>query len=79
MPLNDWLRNGAREFVWDALSSRAALERTLVNNAQVLMGLEREPRFGRKIWGLLSLELWQQRFHDQRHTFKKLAEEVAVS
>ena len=25
----------------------------------------REPRFGRKIWGLLSLELWQQRFHDR--------------
>jgi len=26
-------------------------------------------RFSRKVWGLLSLELWQQRFHDRAGEF----------
>ncbi|MFO0765325.1 MAG: hypothetical protein U0231_00720 [Nitrospiraceae bacterium] len=31
-----------------------------------------EARYGRKIWGLLSLELWQQAFHDRLASFKQL-------
>ncbi len=51
----------------------AAASRTvLFDNRQALAGLDREARFGRKIWGLLSLELWQQRFHDREHDFKRL-------
>ena len=33
--------------------------------------LDQEPRFGRKVWGLLSLELWQQSFHDRAASFRK--------
>ncbi len=74
VPLQEWLaRPGvAREFVSDTLSSRRALTRDLVDNRKVLEGLGHEPRFGRKIWGLLCLELWQQTFHDQAASFQQL-------
>ena len=39
-----------------------------------LDGLGAEGRFGRKVWGLLSLELWQQAYHDRAATFRKRAE-----
>ena len=38
----------------------------------MLDGLDGEQRFGRKLWGLLSLELWQRAFHDREAEFKKL-------
>ena len=31
-----------------------------------------EERFGRKSWGLLSLELWQRAFHDRGREFRRL-------
>lgn len=64
-PLSEWLAGDAREFVMDIFSSQKARNRDLVNNRNVLEGLDKEPRFGRKIWGLLCLELWQQVFHDR--------------
>jgi asparagine synthase (glutamine-hydrolysing) len=72
VPLTEWLSNGAREYVADILSSREARSRELIDNRKVLAGLEREQRFGRKLWGLLSLELWQRAFHDREREFKQL-------
>jgi len=71
-PLTEWIQNEAREFVRDIFSSAAAQGRTLVNNRKVLEGLDQETRFGRKIWGLLCLELWQQEFHDKEGHYKTL-------
>ena len=34
--------------------------------------VEKEPRFGRKIWGLLCLELWERRYHDEAGRFREL-------
>ena len=67
VPLNDWLakRGPAREFVLDVFSSRAARERPLFNNEQVIKQISMENRFGRTTWGMLSLELWQRLFFDQ--------------
>jgi len=74
VPLHEWLaRPGpVRDFVYDVFASRASLERDLVNNRVVLTQLEKEPRFGRKIWGLLCLELWQRRYHDEAGRFREL-------
>ena len=52
------------------LSSQQALSRELVDNRKVLARHRREPRFGRKIWGLLCLELWQHEFHDRAASFR---------
>jgi asparagine synthase (glutamine-hydrolysing) len=72
VPLSEWLNDGAREFVADILSTREARARELIDNRSVLEGLATEQRFGRKLWGLLSLELWQRAFHDREAEFKGL-------
>jgi asparagine synthase (glutamine-hydrolysing) len=72
VPLTQWIKKEAKEFIYDIFSSEAALSRELINNRKVLNGLAREPEYGRKIWGMLCLELWQQEFHDKEHEFKKL-------
>ena len=71
-PLSEWLAGEAREFVRDIFSTRAALDRELIDNSRVLAGLDSEPRYGRKVWGLLCLELWQQEFHDRESEYKSL-------
>lgn len=70
-PLSEWIKGEAHDFVMDVFSSQKALNRDLIDNRQVLRGLDDEPRYGRKVWGLLSLELWQQEFHDREMDYKK--------
>jgi asparagine synthase (glutamine-hydrolysing) len=74
VPLQEWFRGPARDFAHDVFGSKAARERELFDNRLVLDGLESESRFGRKTWGLLSLELWQRAFHDREHEFKTMIE-----
>ncbi|MEW6278767.1 MAG: asparagine synthase (glutamine-hydrolyzing) [Candidatus Eremiobacterota bacterium] len=79
-PLIEWARGPAREFFVDVFSTSRALSRDLVDNRKVLKNLDREPRFGRKLWGLLCLELWQQEFHDRAAEYRRYrtAEKVEV-
>jgi asparagine synthase (glutamine-hydrolysing) len=74
-PLNQWIKGEARDFVGDILTCRAALDRELINNRLVMEKTATESKFGRNVWGLLSLELWQQAFHDREHDYKKLLTE----
>jgi asparagine synthase (glutamine-hydrolysing) len=80
VPLQEWIgRPGpARDFVLDVLSSERARGRALVDNRRALERLDEEPRFGRRIWGLLCLELWQRAFHDRAGSFRERAAEVLV-
>jgi asparagine synthase (glutamine-hydrolysing) len=80
VPLQEWLQTPGpvRDFVFDVLSTSSARSRELIDNEKVLAQIDTEPRFGRKIWGLLSLELWQRAFHDRAGSFRKRAEEVLV-
>lgn len=71
-PISNWIAGEAKEFVFDILSTQHALSRDIVDNRKVLNGLSGESRYGRKIWGLLSLEIWHQEFHDRQSDFKKL-------
>jgi asparagine synthase (glutamine-hydrolysing) len=71
VPLAEWVKGEARDFVRDTLSTKAAMERDVIDNRKVLAELEHEPQFGRKLWGLLSLEIWQQQFHDRASWFKQ--------
>jgi len=80
VPLQDWLSQPGpvRDFVTDVLSSQAALGREVIDNRKVLAQLDGEPRFGRKLWGLLSLELWQRAFHDRAGELRRRTKEVPV-
>jgi asparagine synthase (glutamine-hydrolysing) len=77
-PLTEWMQGEAGDFIHDVFSSAAAQGRPLINNREVLAGLDREPQFGRKIWGLLSLELWHQTFHDREQEFKRVLRQERV-
>jgi asparagine synthase (glutamine-hydrolysing) len=72
IPLTEWIGGEARDFVHDVFSTAAAQARPLIDNRKVLQGLDREPRYGRKVWGLLCLELWQQEFHDRAAYYRGL-------
>jgi asparagine synthase (glutamine-hydrolysing) len=73
VPLHDWISNPGRvrDFVRDTFSSEAARSRELIDNSRVLKRMDEETQFGRQIWGLLSLELWQRSFHDRAHEYRQ--------
>ena len=69
---------GARLSCRDVFSSAAARGRDVINNTRVLDKLDDEPQFGRKLWGLLSLELWQQEFHDRSAAYRALLHDGTI-
>jgi len=71
-PINDWFQNDAKDFVMDILSSQNAITRDIINNKEVIKNIEKEGSYSRKVWGFLSLELWQRAFHDQAQSYKNL-------
>jgi len=79
VPLNDWMKKELKPFIFDIFASQNAKHRPYFNNAEIMKGLEVENQFGRKIWGLLSLELWQQEFHDQSAKYKKLLNQTLLT
>jgi len=72
VPLTEWVNNEIHDFVIDIFSTRNAVNRELINNKLVVEKLSRESKFGRTLWGLLCLEIWQQEFHDKEAEFKSL-------
>lgn len=73
VPLQIWLQRGgrAREFVQDVFASRRAREREYLKAGFKLDDLISDASvFNRNLWAFLSLELWQQQFHDVHQPFK---------
>jgi asparagine synthase (glutamine-hydrolysing) len=66
VPLHLWARGAAHEFFADTLLSRRSRERGLFNPAEVEKLMDQEHAFGRRLWGLLNLELWYLSFIDAR-------------
>lgn len=64
-PLNEWFQNELRDLVHDTFASMAARRRPYLNSEAIRLGLDEVRGFSRKTWGLLSLELWHQQFHDK--------------
>ncbi|AOW12646.1 asparagine synthetase B [Hydrogenophaga crassostreae] len=67
VPLNKWLKSGglAYQFVQDTLGSSRARNRAYLEPKLDLASLiDTQGGFSRNLWGLLSLELWQQEFVD---------------
>ena len=54
------------------LQQPRAQNRDFINVPTMLANVDKTSRYSRKIWGLLSLELWQQRFHDRQQEFRNL-------
>jgi asparagine synthase (glutamine-hydrolysing) len=77
VPLKEWFSNELRAFSTDLFSEMTAKRRPYINAKAVLQNLGSEAPFSRKFWGLLSLELWHQRFHDRAAEFRRLSQTIS--
>jgi asparagine synthase (glutamine-hydrolysing) len=76
VPLSDWIKGDLSEFVYDTFSSTNAKRREYLNpNFNIKTLISEDLKFSRKLWGLLSLEIWQQTFHDKSIYYKNLIKE----
>lgn len=72
VPLQVWIKNGGkvREFILDTFCSTKARQRFYLSEGfDVEQLMATEGLFSRNIWAFLSLELWQQQFHDNHTAF----------
>ena len=76
VPLKEWFDGELREFVMDIFGTMATKNRPYVNARAVLDNFGQEARFSRKTWGMLSLELWHQQFHDKAAEWRRRARDV---
>lgn len=68
VPLHLWASGRAKEFIRDILLSTRCRSRGVFEPTVVEEALKSEQPFGRKIWGLLNLELWYRQFIDSTPT-----------
>jgi asparagine synthase (glutamine-hydrolysing) len=64
VPLAEWFHGDVRAFVVDTLTSTRARGRGIFNGEQIEPLLAHEGKFDRRVWGLISLELWFRAFID---------------
>jgi asparagine synthase (glutamine-hydrolysing) len=79
VPLKEWFSGPLKEWLADTLHGGKARTRDFVNVEAVLANFEQAGRFSRKVWGLLSLELWQQIFHDRADHYRLLLDRAPES
>ena len=72
VPLKEWYAGELNTFVKDIFHSQSAQDRHFMNSDAVLANFDKDSRFSRKTWGLLSLELWHQQFVDKAHEFRAM-------
>jgi asparagine synthase (glutamine-hydrolysing) len=73
VPLTEWARGHLRDFVLDTFKSARSRRPYLAATFDAEAMLAREVTFGRSLWALLSLEIWQQQFHDRASHWSALA------
>ncbi len=67
VPLHIWARNNVKDFFHDLLLSPTCKDRGIFNQAQLEKLIENENSFGRRLWGVINLELWHRQFIDKTH------------
>ncbi|HEV8678173.1 MAG TPA: asparagine synthase (glutamine-hydrolyzing) [Stellaceae bacterium] len=72
VPLKEWVAGELKDLVHDIFRSRNARERPFLNADAVLANIGGSHPFSRKLWGLLSLELWHQMFHDRAAEYRRM-------
>ena len=75
VPLKEWFSGELKDLVHDIFHTQRARHREFFNSEAILSNFEKAERFSRKVWGLLSLELWHQQFHDRAHEFRRMSDE----
>lgn len=76
VPLSEWAGGPLRTFVEDTLDSMASNARPGIDPAALRAMSPDDGRFSRRLWGLLSMELWYQTFHDRSAEWRRMATHV---
>jgi asparagine synthase (glutamine-hydrolysing) len=72
VPLKEWFASELNDFVLEIVADMKAKNREFVNTDAVLRNFGESGQFSRKTWALLSLEIWQQEFHDKASEYRAL-------
>jgi asparagine synthase (glutamine-hydrolysing) len=77
VPLKEWIQKDLKEFLHDIMLSQSAKQRPYLNDGAIEKLLSEKPEtFSRKLWGMLTLEIWQKEFHDKASYFKGLGQNI---
>lgn len=79
VPLKEWFGKELKSFALDTFDAMATRQRPYFNSDAILQNLGDEGRYSRKTWGLLSLEVWHQQFHDKAADWRRRAKGAAAS
>ncbi len=79
VPLKEWFSGELKDFVRDLFSTQKMRSRPFFNSDAILAGFEDVEQFSRKVWGLLSLELWHRIFHDRAAAYRRMLDEPLVA
>jgi asparagine synthase (glutamine-hydrolysing) len=74
VPLKEWFNNELSGFVREIFLNMKSKDRDFINPDAVLKNFAKTGQFSRKTWALLSLEIWQQEFHDKAAEYRALVE-----
>ncbi|MFM9889652.1 MAG: asparagine synthase (glutamine-hydrolyzing) [Rickettsiales bacterium] len=77
VPLKEWFSGELHDMVGDIFVSQKQRSRPYLNSEAILANFDKGERFSRKTWGLLSIELWHQQFHDKASYYKGLVDAQA--
>lgn len=76
VPLKEWFSGELHDFTMDIFSTQKNRSRPYFNTDVILSNFDKAERFSRKTWGLLSLELWHQIFHDRAAEYKRMVDDT---
>jgi asparagine synthase (glutamine-hydrolysing) len=79
VPLKEWFGGPLKNFVAEVFSEQKRRNRPFLHTDVITENLGKTGQFSRKTWGLLSLELWHQRFHDRAGEFRNLVKAEHLS
>lgn len=71
VPLQEWVAGEITDFVRDLFDGQKDANRPFINSAAVLRSMNETRRHSRKLWGLMSLELWHRVFHDNALDYRR--------
>jgi asparagine synthase (glutamine-hydrolysing) len=70
VPLKEWFAGPLHDMIGDIFLTQKNRKRPFFNSDAILANFDKAERFSRKGWGLLSLELWHQTFHDRASEYR---------
>ncbi len=75
VPLKEWFSGELKDMVGDIFATQRSRRREFFNSDAILANFDKAERFSRKGWGLLSLELWHQQFHDRAADYRRMLDD----